>query len=183
MYFSGALLPILGHLRHLVTASVMTDLTTNSPATSLAYQISRQKIQFQPIACALTNREWTLDTDQSRSPTHAILLKAGRGHLLLPHDTLDFAAPALLWLPPRTAERLHIKAGGAGFLLAMSDEILANTTGTGADLRAQRRFASGHVGDHPSEITSTGATPFRTSASPSASRRPRPPARTIAASA
>jgi AraC family transcriptional regulator, transcriptional activator of pobA len=106
---------------------------SSNPATSLAYQISGQKIQFQSIACALTNREWTLDADRNRSPTHAILLKAGQGHLVLAHDRLDFAAPALLWLPPRTAERLHVKAGGAGFLLAISDEILANTTGSGAE--------------------------------------------------
>jgi AraC-like DNA-binding protein len=106
---------------------------STNPATSLAYQISGQKIQFQSIACALTNREWTLDADRNRSPTHAILLKAGQGHLVLAHDRLDFAAPALLWLPPRTAERLHVKAGGAGFLLAISDEILANTTGSGAE--------------------------------------------------
>ena len=109
------------------------NLSIHPPATSLAYQISGQKIQFQSIACALTNREWTLDADRNRSPTHAILLKAGRGHLVLPNDRLDFAAPALLWLPPHTAERLHVKAGGAGFLLAISDEILANTTGSGAE--------------------------------------------------
>jgi AraC family transcriptional regulator, transcriptional activator of pobA len=109
------------------------NLSIPPPATSLAYQISGQKIQFQSIACALTNREWTLDADRNRSPTHAILLKAGQGHLVLPHDRLDFAAPAVLWLPPRTAERLHVKAGGAGFLLAISDEILANTTGSGAE--------------------------------------------------
>ena len=109
------------------------NLSIHPPATSLAYQISGQKIQFQSIACALTNREWTLDADRNRSPTHAILLKAGQGHLVLPNDRLDFAAPALVWLPPHTAERLHVKAGGAGFLLAISDEILANTTGSGAE--------------------------------------------------
>jgi AraC-like DNA-binding protein len=109
------------------------NIPVQPPATSLAYQISGQKIQFQAIACALTNREWTLDPDRTRSPTHAILLKAGQGHLVLPQKQIDFAAPALLWLPPRTAERLHVKAGGAGFLLAISDEILANTTGSGAE--------------------------------------------------
>ena len=109
------------------------DLTSNVPATSLAYQISGQKIQFQSIACALTNREWSLDADRDRSPTHAILLKAGQGHLVLPNGKLDVAAPALIWLPPRTAERLHVKAGGAGFLLAISEEILANTTGNSAE--------------------------------------------------
>ena len=108
-------------------------LLSSSPATSLAYQISGQKIQFQSIVSALTNREWTLDADRNRNLTHVILLKAGRGHLVLPHDALDFAAPALLWLPPRTAERLHVKAGGAGFLLAISDEIVVNTTGSGGE--------------------------------------------------
>jgi AraC-like DNA-binding protein len=109
------------------------SMPSPSSANSLAYQISGQKIQFQSIASALTNREWTLDADRNRSPTHAILLKTGRGHLALPHDRLDFIAPALLWLPPRSAERLHVEAGGSGFLLAISDEILANTMGSGAE--------------------------------------------------
>ena len=109
------------------------DLSSNVPATSLAYQISGQKIQFQSIACALTNREWTLDADRNRNPTHAILLKAGQGHLVLPQGKRDVAGPALVWLPPRTADRLHVKAGGAGFLLAIADEILVNTTASGAE--------------------------------------------------
>src|ERR1700742_4934190 len=102
-------------------------LSSSHTATSLAYQITGQKIQFQSIASALTSREWTLDADRNRNLTHVILLKAGRGHLVLPHDTLDFTAPVLLWLPPRTAERLHVKAGGAGALLAISDDIVVNT--------------------------------------------------------
>lgn len=108
-------------------------LSNSSAATSLAYQINGQKIQFQSIASALTNREWTLDADRNRNLTHVILLKAGRGHVVLPRGTLDFTAPALLWLPPRTAERLHVKAGGAGFLLAISDEIVVNATGSGGE--------------------------------------------------
>ncbi len=105
----------------------------NPAPTSLAYQVSGQKLHIQAIACALTNREWTLDADQSRSPTHAILITAGQGHLVLAEGTLDFAAPALLWAPPCAAERLHLKAGGAGFVLAISDEILTKTTGNSAE--------------------------------------------------
>lgn len=106
---------------------------TAAAASSLAFQLSRQKVQFQAITSALTAREWTLDTEQNRASTHAIFLKSGQGHLALANDQIEFDGPVLLWLPPRSVERLHIKAGGSGYLLSVTDDILANTRSSGAE--------------------------------------------------
>jgi len=39
----------------------------------------------------------------------------------------------LMWIPARAADRLHVRAGGAGHLLAMSDDLLATTMGIGSE--------------------------------------------------
>lgn len=104
-----------------------------APASSLAFQLSRQKVQFQAIASALTAREWTLDTEPNRTATHAIFLKTGQGHLALASDQIDFDGPVLLWLPARSAQRLHVNAGCSGYLLSVTDDILADTRNSGAE--------------------------------------------------
>lgn len=104
-----------------------------APPLPPAYPAAGRKIHIQAITSALTGREWSLTSNQGRALSHAILVTAGRGHLVRAEGTVEFAAPVLVWVPPRGAERLHLRAGGAGYLLAISEDMLASTMGVGAE--------------------------------------------------
>jgi AraC-like DNA-binding protein len=103
------------------------------PSSLAAYPAAGRKIHIQAIASALTAREWSLTANQGRDLSHAILVTAGRGHLVRAEGAVEFAAPVLVWVPPRKAERLHLRAGGAGYLLAISDDLLAASMDVGAE--------------------------------------------------
>lgn len=93
----------------------------------------RRRISLEPVAAALTPRDWGLDRDVSRNLCHAVLLRAGVGHLISTDDPLVLAGPALMWAPRRAAERLRLEAGGAGYILGLSDDVLAGVVGRGRE--------------------------------------------------
>lgn len=99
-----------------------------------------RKIRIQAITSALTGRDWSLATG-SPPATHAILVTAGRGHLVRPQDTFELAAPSLVWVPPRTAERLHLRAGASGHILGVADDLIDGIMASDAEALALRQIA------------------------------------------
>ena len=107
----------------------MMDLSSNVPATSLAYQISAQKIQFQSIACALTNREWTLRC-RPRPQPHAcdpVESRPGPSCAAARQSRCRGSGAGLATAASRGA--LARQSGRRGIPAGGSEEILANTMG------------------------------------------------------
>lgn len=99
----------------------------------LSSALARHKIQLQPIRPALTGRDWTLERGPDGRLSHAVLVAAGQGHLVGTEPLFGFAGPALVWVPPRSAERLHMRAGASGWLLSIADDLLASTISGNAE--------------------------------------------------
>ncbi|MBK5962379.1 hypothetical protein CCR97_29935 [Rhodoplanes elegans] len=93
----------------------------------LAGSVAARKVALQAIRPALTGRDWSLGRGAAGRLSHAILVTTGRGHLVGPEPRLEVSGPALVWVPPRAAERLHLEAGASGWLLAIADDLLAST--------------------------------------------------------
>ncbi|MDC7787637.1 helix-turn-helix domain-containing protein [Rhodoplanes sp. TEM] len=106
---------------------VEQDLSGVLGTSLLAGSLAGQKVQLQAIRPALTGREWTLGRGEAGRLNHAVLVAAGQGHLVGPEPRLDFSGPALVWVPPRSAARLHLEAGAGGWLLAIADDLIAST--------------------------------------------------------
>ncbi|NVO16377.1 MAG: helix-turn-helix domain-containing protein [Rhodoplanes sp.] len=99
----------------------------------LSGSLARHKIQLQAIRSALTGRDWTLERGPDGRLSHAMLVTAGSGHLVGTDPLFGFSGPALVWVPPGSAERLHMKAGATGWLLAIADDLLASTMSGNAE--------------------------------------------------
>jgi AraC family transcriptional regulator, transcriptional activator of pobA len=56
-------------------------------------------------------------------------------------EPVEFSAPVLVWVPPGGAERLHLRAGSAGQLLGIAEDLLTSSLGSGAESFALGEFA------------------------------------------
>jgi AraC-like DNA-binding protein len=103
-----------------------------SPA-ALDYAFPWLTTQAETIESALTEREWGIGGEARHRLSHAALIRSGRGYVVGDAEPVGFTAPALIWLPPRSASLLHLKAGSSGHLLGIPDDLLISAIGNSAE--------------------------------------------------
>ena len=69
--------------------------------------------------------EWRLTAQRHQGRSYALLLSAGRGVAQLTQGQAGLRAPCLLWLPPGLGQIIHIDSGSEGFMLALSEDLIA----------------------------------------------------------
>jgi AraC family transcriptional activator of pobA len=72
-------------------------------------------------------REWQLASDNSRSFDWVLLLSSGEARLETGTDSLQVLAPALVWIPAASVQRLVVEAGGSGHVLSARREFMEQT--------------------------------------------------------
>ena len=72
-------------------------------------------------------REWRLSSGTARAFDWGLLLASGEAWLATPVETLHALAPAFVWIPGASVDRLAIEAGGSGTLLAIRRELIEQT--------------------------------------------------------
>ena len=83
--------------------------------------------------------EWRLTARRHHGRSYALVLSAGRGVAQLTQGQVKLRAPCLLWLPPGLGQIIHLDPGSEGFMLALSEDLVARAvTGhrTSGELRA-----------------------------------------------
>ncbi|MDP2697517.1 helix-turn-helix domain-containing protein [Thalassospira sp.] len=80
----------------------------------------------------LSTQEWVIGDAAQRERCHAVLLLAGRGRAQLRQGGLDFAAPALVWLPVGETQSFAMTAGAGGYVFSVSEDLVARYAGSGA---------------------------------------------------
>jgi AraC-like DNA-binding protein len=115
---------------------------TGPPPFHAGLPLAWRRIQAETIEPALTARAWGLAGAARRELSHAVLMRAGRGHVEAGDERLDFAAVTLVWIPARTADILHVEAGGAGHLLGIGDDLLTSALGNAAEAAALRQIVT-----------------------------------------
>lgn len=69
--------------------------------------------------------EWRLTAQRHQGRSYALVLSAGRGVAQLTQGQVRLRAPSLLWLPPGLGQIIHIDPGSEGFMLALSEDLIA----------------------------------------------------------
>lgn len=69
--------------------------------------------------------EWRLTAQRHQGRSYALVLSAGRGVAQLTQGQVRLRAPCLLWLPPGLGQIIHIDPGSEGFMLALSEDLIA----------------------------------------------------------
>jgi AraC family transcriptional regulator, transcriptional activator of pobA len=72
-------------------------------------------------------REWRLASKSARGFYWALLLTAGEARLNTANENLPVEAPALVWVPAASVERLVMEAGGSGHLLSARRDLIEQT--------------------------------------------------------
>jgi len=99
-----------------------------------------KKIHVDAIASGLAPREWRIGSEK-RARCHAYLLRSGSAEARLPDGTLASSAPGITWLPRDAGVSVRLAAGASGFLLAVDEELLAQTCESNAEGLALAHFA------------------------------------------
>lgn len=107
----------------------------------------------QRIETSLDTRRYSLLTHGRHDTMHAaILLQSGSATIGLGKETLELTAPAIAWVDTPPQAYLRVSAGSAGYLLSLSDVLVKESVGQGAEsvpLRylADRRVVQNQVED------------------------------------
>jgi len=72
-------------------------------------------------------REWRPASKSARGFDWALLLTAGQARLNTSHENLQVLAPAFVWMPAASVERLAVEAGGSGHLLSARRDLIEQT--------------------------------------------------------
>lgn len=87
----------------------------------------------QSLSSALHVRRLALRPAGRDASRAAILLTAGSGSIGGGGDGVELAAPCLVWLPIEPANYLRLAAGSSGELLTLSDMLIKDAIGQGAE--------------------------------------------------
>jgi AraC family transcriptional activator of pobA len=69
--------------------------------------------------------EWRLTAQRHQGRSYALVLPTGKGVAQLTQGQARLRAPCLLWLPPGLGQMIHIDPGSEGFMLALSEDLIA----------------------------------------------------------
>jgi AraC family transcriptional activator of pobA len=93
--------------------------------------IESQPIAVRVAASELTShfemREWCLSSKGSREFNWGLLLRSGEASLEGSTEKLHILAPAFVWIPRASVDRLAVEAGGSGHLLAVRRDLIEQT--------------------------------------------------------
>ena len=117
-------------------------MSTASPLSSSPEP--EPSLHVEPIRCGLQDRVLGGLVELPGRNWRAILLESGRATVRDGEDSREIVAPALLWLPWNSSNRIRARAGATGGMIVLGERALSNSIGTkpeAADLRfmAERR--------------------------------------------
>lgn len=87
----------------------------------------------QSLASALHVRRFNLQPTRRDASRAAILLNSGAGRIEGVSETLELVGPCLAWLPIESGQFLRLAAGTSGELLTLSDMLVKDAIGQGAE--------------------------------------------------
>jgi AraC family transcriptional activator of pobA len=79
------------------------------------------------VASHFGPREWRLSSPAAREFDHGLLLESGEAWVTTLGGDVHTLAPALVWGPAMSVERLTVQAGGSGHLLAVRRDLIEQT--------------------------------------------------------
>ncbi|MDC7690804.1 helix-turn-helix domain-containing protein [Vogesella indigofera] len=85
------------------------------------------------IDTTLDTRRYALANGRHDTARAAILLLSGSASLSLDKDSIELAAPALAWVNVPPQSHLRVSAGSSGYLLSLSDVLVKEAAGQGAE--------------------------------------------------
>lgn len=83
--------------------------------------------------------EWRLTAQRHQGRSYALVLSAGRGVAQLTQGQATLCAPSLLWLPPGLGQIIRIEPGSEGFMMALTEDLIAKAVSghrTSGELRS-----------------------------------------------
>ena len=95
-------------------------------------------LQVDRFTSGLAPRSWSLRQARHRH-AHLLVMESRRGSATMHDSTIEFSAPALLWLPCGYEATLRAEAGAQGYLLAVTDDLLTQTVAGSAEALHLRR--------------------------------------------
>ena len=98
-------------------------------------------VRAEEIVPAIQSRVIRLGRAPQRWFHHALLLIGGAGRMSR-EESVAVQGPAIVFFPPSEGETLTIAAGGRGFLVGVSPEIVGEAIGDHAESSALRLFSS-----------------------------------------
>src|SRR5262249_24549745 len=85
------------------------------------------RVAVREIPSHFQGREWRLASEGSRRFDWCLLLAAGEVWLETSGEKLHVLAPALVWIPASSVDRLAMEAGGSGHLLSARRDLIEQT--------------------------------------------------------
>lgn len=85
------------------------------------------RLRAMEIACHFESCEWRLSSGANAGFDHVVLLRSGEALLGLPGGDRHVLAPAIVWVPAGSADRLAIQAGSSGWILAIGRDLIEQT--------------------------------------------------------
>jgi AraC family transcriptional regulator, transcriptional activator of pobA len=114
-------------------------LPASAEETAVAYASGVYRLNInahasaQPLNSALHVRRYTLQAGHRDASRAAILLTSGEGTIGGAGEAVVLAAPCLVWLPIEPGHFLRVAAGSSGELLLLSDMLVKDAIGQGAE--------------------------------------------------
>lgn len=99
----------------------------------------------QRIDTTLDTRRYALANGRHDTARAAILLLSGSASLSLDKDSIELTAPALAWVNVPPQSHLRVSPGSAGYLLSLSDVLVKEAAGQGAESVPLRYLADRRV--------------------------------------
>ncbi len=95
-------------------------------------------LQAEQFGGGLAPRHWVVRPNVSRR-SHLLLIATRNGSALLRGTSMTLDGPALLWLPSGTEGDLQVEAGGRGYFLGVSEDLLTRTVAASPEALHLRR--------------------------------------------
>jgi AraC-like DNA-binding protein len=95
-------------------------------------------LYVERFTSGLAPRSWSLRPTRHRH-AHLLVMESRRGTATMRDSTIEFGAPSLLWLPSGYEGTLQVEAGGQGYLLTVTDDLLTQTIAGSAEALHLRR--------------------------------------------
>ncbi|MBL4843066.1 MAG: helix-turn-helix domain-containing protein [Thalassospira sp.] len=80
----------------------------------------------------LSVQDWVMNDPARRDRCYAVLILSGRARIRLRQGMIDCRAPALVWLPLGETQAISVSAGADGYLLSVTDDLVARHCGGGS---------------------------------------------------
>jgi AraC-like DNA-binding protein len=100
---------------------------------NVATSVLARHLRAENLNCGLHDKVLGFSARDGERYWHSILLTDGTGAIETDDEVIPLQAPCLAWVPWRRNRKLRIRAGGVGFMFAVSDEVLADAIGNNSE--------------------------------------------------